>query len=295
MPNTGASGTETMLSAGGTTARFDGVRLQVVRGRTTWTLPVRALRSAEATPAGGLRIRISGPPGHAAGHGLGASVELRAPNARSAQAFLAQLTAALAATEPVADGHALVRVERRQPPRRELGPRARAVVRIARVVPVYGLVLFLLGLVSPLDAGTAAATLVAGGVLGLAGGVPLWRAARRVRSLWLLRRRGVGVVGEVTGYVRIWDKGGHLWVFSRMSFTTLDGQRMRDVPSVVTVWGFADRAYAGPVDLVYDPEHPARASRPLTVGFAFRTLLLAAVAALPAAGSVACVLPNLPF
>ncbi|MCE0445334.1 hypothetical protein LT493_10700 [Streptomyces tricolor] len=198
-------------------------------------------------------------------------MELRAPSARSAQAFLAQLTAALAATEPVADGHALVRVERRQPPRRELGPRARAVVRIARVVPVYGLVLFLLGLVSPWTPSTAAATLVAGGVLGLAGGVPLWRAARQVRSLWLLRRRGVGVVGEVTGYVRIWDKGGHLWVFSRMSFTTVDGQRMRDVPSVVTVWGFADRAYAGPVDLVYDPEHPARASRPLTVGFAFRT------------------------
>ncbi|GAA4325832.1 hypothetical protein GCM10023086_53130 [Streptomyces venetus] len=44
---------------------------------------------------------------------------------------------------------------------------------------------------------------------------------RRVRSLWLPGERGIGVVGRVTGYVHMWDKGGHLWVFSRMTFTTV--------------------------------------------------------------------------
>lgn len=284
-----------MLAAGGTTARFNGARLRIVRGRTIWTLPVRALRSAELTPTGAVRITISGASGQAAQHGLGLAVELQAPNARAAAAFLAQLTAALATTEPAADGHALVRVETQPQRQLQLGPRAQQAVRIAYVLPPYALLLFLLGLFSPLDRGTAAGTLTVGGVMGLVGGIPLWRVARRVLSLWLLRKRGVGVVGKVTGYVHIWDKGAHLWIFSRMTFTTLDGQRMRDIPSVVTVWGLSDQAYSGQVELSYDPEHPTRASRPLTVGFAFRTLLLASVAAIPATAFVICVLENLPF
>ncbi|MER5752599.1 hypothetical protein [Streptomyces sp. NPDC002088] len=295
MSNAISGGPETMLAAGGTTARFNGARLRIVRGRTIWSLPVRALRSAELTPAGAVRITISGAPGQAAQHGLGLAVELQAPNARAAAAFLEKVTAALARTEPAADGHALVRVETRPQRQLQLGPRARAVVRIAYVLPPYALLLFLLGLFSPLDRGTASGTLIVGGVMGLVGGIPLWRMFRRVRSLWLLRKRGIGVVGKVTGYVRIWDKGGHLWVFSRMTFTTIDGQRMRDIPSVVTVWGLSDQAYSGQVELSYDPEHPTRASRPLTVGFAFRTLLLASAATIPATGFVLCVLGNLPF
>lgn len=284
-----------MLAAGGTTARFNGARLRIVRGRTTWTVPVRAVRSAALTPAGAVRITISGAPDQAAQHGLGQAVELRAPNASAAAAFLEKMTAALARTRPAADGHALVRVETRPRRRLELGPRGQAVVRIARVVPPYALLLVLLGLLSPLDGGTAAASLIVGGVAGLIGGVPLWRVVRRVRSLWLLRRRGIGVVGEVTGYVHIWDKGAHVWVFSRMTFTTLDGQLMRDIPSVVTVWGFSDQAYSGQVELSYDPEHPTRASRPPTVGFALRTLLLASAATLPATVFVLSVLENLPL
>ncbi|MEU7281076.1 hypothetical protein AB0A69_20160 [Streptomyces sp. NPDC045431] len=78
---------ESVLASGGTTARFDGERLLVTRGRTTWTLPVRALASAERTVGGVLRVTISGPPG-AAGHGLGAAVELRAPTtARSRRSW----------------------------------------------------------------------------------------------------------------------------------------------------------------------------------------------------------------
>ncbi|GGL87889.1 hypothetical protein GCM10010129_34670 [Streptomyces fumigatiscleroticus] len=39
---------ETVLRAGGTTARFNGARLRIVRGRTAWTVPLlQALRSAD--------------------------------------------------------------------------------------------------------------------------------------------------------------------------------------------------------------------------------------------------------
>lgn len=149
MSNAISGGPETMLAAGGTTARFNGARLRIVRGRTIWTLPVRALRSAELTPTGAVRITISGASGQAAQHGLGLAVELQAPNARAAAAFLAQLTAALATTEPAADGHALVRVETQPQRQLQLGPRAQQAVRIAYVLPPYALLLFLLGLFSP--------------------------------------------------------------------------------------------------------------------------------------------------
>ncbi|MGW3498624.1 hypothetical protein [Streptomyces sp. NPDC001020] len=292
-PISGAS-PETVLTGGGTTARFNGSQLRIVRGRTTWTLPVRALASAELTTSGAVWIEINGTPNQAE-HGLGQAVELRAPNAHAAEAFLAQLTAALAATEPAADGHALVQVERKtkqSPWQGALGRRAKAIVFL---LAPYVLLLLLLGWVSPLDGAEAGVSLGVGGALGLAGGFTLWRVGRRAHSLWLLRKRGIGVVGKVTGYVKIWDKGVHYWQFSKMKFTTVDGQHMWDVPSVVTTWAFSKHADTGQsVELNYDPERPNRASRPLTIGFVLRTLLLAAVGAVPATGFATCILANLP-
>lgn len=61
---------------------------------------------------------------------------------------------------------------------------------------------------------------------------------RRVRNLRVLRSRGASVAGEVTGYVSIWSKGSPYWKFSLLTFTTLDGRKTHDVPSVVTI---ADR------------------------------------------------------
>ncbi|MGK5638330.1 hypothetical protein ACSNOK_08455 [Streptomyces sp. URMC 126] len=63
----------------------------------------------------------------------------------------------------------------------------------------------------------------------------------------------------------------------------------------MTAWGSSPAAYEGRVELVYDPEDPRRASRPLTVGFAFRTLLLAAVALVPTLVFLSCVRSNLPW
>ncbi|MFK4067033.1 hypothetical protein [Streptomyces sp. NPDC029674] len=81
---------ETVLASGGTTARFDGQRSQVVRGRGTW-----------------LDAAISGDSGYAR-HGLGRVVELPGANSRSTKASLGQLTTALATRTPAADGHALM-------------------------------------------------------------------------------------------------------------------------------------------------------------------------------------------
>lgn len=89
------------------------------------------------------------------------------------------------------------------------------------------------------------------------------------------------MVGRVTGSVHIWGRGGHYWVFSRMTFTTIDGRRMVDIPSVVTVWGLSDGAHKG--------------RRPPTIGFAFRTLALATAAAFPTWGFLQILLANLPL
>ncbi|MGK5638331.1 hypothetical protein ACSNOK_08460 [Streptomyces sp. URMC 126] len=82
-------GPEVVLTRGGTTASFDGARLRVGRDRTVWTLPLRALDSAAWTPDGAVRVGIHGDPGRH-DHGLGRAVVLRAPNRRSAEAFLAR-------------------------------------------------------------------------------------------------------------------------------------------------------------------------------------------------------------
>lgn len=148
-----SGGPERVLAAGDTRARCNGSRLLITRGRTTWTVPVRAVRSAELTPAGAVRVTISGAPGQTGTHGLGAAVDLPAPNTRAATAFLEQLTAALATTEPMADGHALVRVDTQERWQTQLGPRAQALVRMAYAVPPLALFLLLVGLFSPLDDG----------------------------------------------------------------------------------------------------------------------------------------------
>ncbi|MFF2504157.1 DUF3592 domain-containing protein [Streptomyces sp. NPDC058067] len=299
MPNHRASSgaPETVLVRGGTTARFDGSRLLIVRGRTTWTVPVEALAFAELAADNVVRIEIGGVAGDTPPpvQELGQSVELGATNARAAQAFHEQVSAAMARVRRAEDGRALVRMERESPGSFTLSPVGRRVAMVSCGIAVYALLLAALGAVGPLERGDAVASLILGGVAGLVGAGVLWRVGRRVRSLWLLRRRGIGVVGQVTGFVKIWAKGGHLWEFSRMRFRTVDKQYMQDVPSVVTIWAFKQGASSGrAVDLIYDPKKPSRASRPLTVGFAFRTLVFAVPGVLLVAYFSVSVWLNLP-
>jgi hypothetical protein len=99
MPSGGgqAGAPETVLAGGGGTARFDGARLRIVRGRTTWTVPVEVLAAAEVTPRGAVRIVLGGTREDAAraGHGLGTAVELPAPDVRAAEAFRRSVAVAL--------------------------------------------------------------------------------------------------------------------------------------------------------------------------------------------------------
>ncbi|MFE3071895.1 hypothetical protein [Streptomyces sp. NPDC059247] len=286
-----------VITGGGTTARFDGVSLTIERGDTVWTVPVEALAGTSLTGAA-VRVEIGGVPREDTGaaHGLGPAVELRAPNATAAGAFHGLLRAGIATARRAPDGAALVRRERRVP--QDLpdgGASQRVALVVAGLVP-YAMAFVLLGMASPeTDTALVWVSLSFSAVAGLVGGNVLWRVGRRARSLWLLRGRGIGVTGRVTGHVRIWSKGLHLWMFSRMAFRTVGGQEMTEVPSVVTVWGLGDASLPGRgVDLVYDPEHPSRASRPLTFGFAVRTLVLASMGGLVLSGAAYGVMFHLP-
>ncbi|MGX2993809.1 hypothetical protein JNUCC64_05845 [Streptomyces sp. JNUCC 64] len=270
---------ETVLVDGGTTARFDGRRLLVVRGRTSWHLPVRALRTAERTTDGTVRVEIAGLPGEAARHGLGTVFELRGPNHRATEAFLGQLRAAVIAHPTVPDGHALV--ERREAdPRGGPSPRTRRRLVIGSLVVAYYTALVVTGVLTlgAMYAGVALFLALLPGSAALAGAVGLWRTGRRLRSLLLLRRRGIGVVGRAFGRARL-TRGPVVWEFSLLTFTTLDGRRMTGVPSVVS----ARVPVPAPdtVVLSYDPERPTRASRPPTPGFLVRTLLIGVVSLSP--------------
>ncbi|MEV0646587.1 hypothetical protein AB0I28_15115 [Phytomonospora sp. NPDC050363] len=268
------------------TARFDGRRLRVTAGRTSWTVPVGAIASAEPTSDGTVRVVFSGRAAHST-HGLGDGVDLPAG---TADVFARVLRDVVATSTPAADGHALI--TRTEDPSWLTG-------RYGRLVTTWGL--FVLGglsvlLLQPLagsvrrDDAVGLVAVIA--LTGAAGGFLLWRVVRRVRSLLILRRRGVEALG-----VSVRDHAvggwGALFTFPVMDFRTVDGHLWRGVVSVASAWSF--RARRREVALVYDPLDPRRASRPFGPFFLLRTLVLAvpAVALLYAAGL--CVYTNLPL
>ncbi|MER6915038.1 hypothetical protein ABT354_25465 [Streptomyces sp. NPDC000594] len=274
----------TVLTRGGTTARFDGEHLTVARDRSTWTVPVRALDSADLSSDGTIRVTISGPT-DAATHGLGPLITLRGPNRSAVEAFFGPLGSAVARTPSAPDGHALIHHHvRPRTARTPMGPAWRRGLTITGLILLHHLLLTAIGLLTLDNPGLAVFAVILFGTPGLLGGLVLWRAGRRFRSLWLLRTRGISVVGTCTGHVFM-SKDPHRWVFSTMDFTTVDGRRMTHVPSVVSIRRLSNNPL-GPVDLSYDPEHPSRASRPLTTGFVIRTLILAAPGAALSSGYV---------
>jgi len=262
---------EIVLVSGRTSARFDGSRLLITRGRTSWTLPVKALSAAKLRARGTVVIAISGPAA-AARHGLGPAVALRAPNARAARAFASAVSRALPA-RPAEDGHALVEVH--TGPRRRYLPTPRRPSRTTVITSALGAYVLLLAAwarFGPPPAGSV----VVGGVLLPIGLFTLWRTALRLRSLWLLRVRGI----RVTGTALETDEQA-LWTFPPLRFTTVDGRRMKDIISVTsTLLCFTPLFYEDQdVEVVYDPEHPERAGLPVSFGFVLRTLFLIAAGA----------------
>ncbi|MFD3333302.1 hypothetical protein ACFWV1_11750 [Streptomyces sp. NPDC058700] len=282
---------ETVLSARGTRARFDGERLRIVRDGATWTVPVRAIASVEETGGGAVRVVLAGDP-TGARHGLGGSVALTGPNARAAGAFAGHLRTALGSVTPAADGHRLVSVVRPAPAGRGggLGESARRAVRTGSLLGAYALALAVVGAVGPRSAVTAVVSLVVGGVLGLFGGVILWRVGRRFHALLVLRRRGIGVVARIDGHVQIWSKGLSLWEFPYFSYTTVDGGKHTRVPSRVSLWAWGEVRRTA--EVLYDPEHPRRAAPPPTGGFLVRSAALGLAGLVPTSLFVLALLAN---
>ncbi|MFI1207627.1 hypothetical protein ACH4UV_08470 [Streptomyces sp. NPDC020802] len=258
---------EVVLAGGGTTARFDGQRLRIVRGTTTWTMPVRAVRAAESTPGGGVRIELSGDPGdgRAARHGLGAGVSIPSRNAHAARAFTEQLQRALSTTATAADGHALVLVHTRQ---RVPSPRVRRLAAIGAAVLAYAAVLGAVGWRGPEGAGIALAVT---GWMGPAGaGLLFFCWVRLIRDLVALRRRGITVSGRGEGTVR--GFGGNVFYFRRLGYRTVDGEEFTRVESRGSVG--VGTLGVGPVDVTYDPLDPRTATGPLSFHHVAVTLFL---------------------
>ncbi|WP_030547723.1 DUF3592 domain-containing protein [Streptomyces exfoliatus] len=285
---------ETVLSGRGTRARFDGTRLRIVRDGTTWTVPVQAIASVEESAGGAVRVVLAGDPSRAR-HGLGGSVALSGPNARAAGAFAGHVRTALGRVTPAADGHALVTVVRPEPAGAGggLGGTARRAVRVGAALAGYATLLAVIGVTGPRSTVTAAVSLSFGGLLGILGGVPLWRVGRRFHAMAVLRRRGIGVVARIDGRVKIWSKGASLWEFPCLSYTTVDGEKYARVPSRVSMWAWGE--VRPTVEILYDPEFPRRAGVPPTVGFALRSVVLGLLGLVPMFLFVLAVLANTPL
>ncbi|MFF3555484.1 hypothetical protein ACWD4V_16835 [Streptomyces tsukubensis] len=86
-------------------------------------------------------------------------------------------------------------------------------------------------------------------------GIPARSRPRRTRSLRRLRRHGITVGGRVTGYRAVRFDAQY---FPVLDFTTADGQELRGVVSLRTVW--EEERLPGFTLVVYDPEEPALAS-----------------------------------
>ncbi|GAB3209161.1 hypothetical protein GCM10027294_22440 [Marinactinospora endophytica] len=249
---------EIVVSGRGFTARFDGERLRLVRGRNTWTVPVRAMRLVTVDADTTVRIGLSGD-GRAARHGLGAEIVLSCRSANAAAAFAGSLQRALRARGTVADGHAPVEVETRE---RATDPRHRRRARVAGAVAVYVALLVALGAFSG-DPGTAWLVLGPISWTGPAGVGLVWFCwVWLVRDLVVLRRRGVTVAGHCDRVTRAF--GGNVLYTPVLSYRTVEGRSLSQVRSR----GFASASMwlegSGPVDVTYDPLDPARASIPLS-------------------------------
>ncbi|MFB7515363.1 DUF3592 domain-containing protein [Streptomyces sp. NPDC056144] len=169
----------------------------------------------------------------------------------------------------------------------EKGSRA---VLIGFLVCLYVGALAAVGATGPRTAAQAAVSLTVGGVLFAVGAVGLWRVARRFRNVRILRTRGIGVVAEVDGYLRIWSKGGHSRVFPYLTYTTADGRRFERVTSVVSAgW---DIRVATTTEILHDSADPRRAGVPPTAGFTVRSLVLGLSCLPPPALGLFAVLMN---
>lgn len=230
-----------VLKGRGGVMRLEGGEVRVVRGRTTWRIPLRAVGAVESDDLTSVRLRISG---DTSGDGFRVS----SGNRNAVSAFALGLRQALEGITPVEDGAALVTTG--LTPRAPFAPTPRA----ARVgIGAGGYLLLLILLFTVVDAPdqlrwlTATAFLLPGGA-GLL--VVAWKFF--LRDPWILRRRGVTVPGEIVRY-RTSSKQQAMNPVLR--FTTAGGVTVTHESSVTVLM----RSRNLEVDVTYDPQEPSRA------------------------------------
>ena len=261
-----------VLAASGTTTSFVGDSIRIVRGGRVWTVPLLALRSVDFAPTGEVRLHIGGEP-RTAKHGLGPTVLLPTPNRRVALVFVAEVRAFLATHDAVPDGQALIRVENRRG-RPRMDSNTAMVVKLIAALAVYLPLLTIVAWLPRENSDDVLRTVLLGGWAGGFGAYALWRVVMwRIRSMLILRGRGIGVTGEIGGTTRF-GSGAHIWMFPRLDFTTVDGRTMRGVTSVASANDWSARNGLGErITVVYDPENPELASGPFTIGYLLRTVV----------------------
>ncbi|MEV0522380.1 DUF3592 domain-containing protein [Streptomyces sp. NPDC050439] len=230
-----------VLKGRGGAMRLESGEVRVVRGRTTWRIPLRAVGAVESDGATSVWLRISG---DTSGDGFRVS----SGNRNAVGAFAEGLRQAMQGITPVADGTALVTTG--PTPRTPLSLSTRA----ARVtMGVCGYLLLLVLLFTVVQAPDQVKWLAPTAFL-LPGGAGLLALAWKVflRDPWILRRRGVTVPGEIIDY-RTSTKQQAMNPVLR--FTTTGGVTVTHESSVTVLMRRRDPA----VDVTYDPDDPSRA------------------------------------
>ncbi|WP_150245352.1 DUF3592 domain-containing protein [Streptomyces albofaciens] len=236
---------EVVLRGRGIDFRLEAYVVRVVRGRTTWTVPLAAIDRVEYT---GRRVLLE-LSGDATQDG---AFTLITRNATAADAFVRRLRTAL--TRLPAPGQGPTHVVRETVGRRI--PRLSNLPTGAKIA--LGVVPYLAFFSVAGDKGAEA------GIGDLVGFIMLYGPAgwlmlyfgwtEVVRDALILRRRGITVPGRIRDYT--WRSAGEdsgEW-HPVYEFRTLEGQRM----VVTQTAGHGRKGERGPVDVTYDPLSPTR-------------------------------------
>ncbi|GAU69461.1 hypothetical protein SSP35_12_01090 [Streptomyces sp. NBRC 110611] len=236
-----------VLRGRGVVFRLEAYWVRVVRGRTTWTVPLAAI-SDVGYAEGRVRLEL------AAG-GEGDSVTLTTRNTTAADAFVRRLRDAVSRVPTAENGPAMVIAEHRERPRLRLPGRPLVWLACLAVVPYFWYFGTAIKLVGGDD--SAAGALLGVSMLYCPWGVVLlvkgWRDV--VRDALILWRRGITVPGRVRAYK--WSSTGsdgsgeYRPVYE---FRTLEGHKRRVTQSVA----HTHKGEEGPVDVTYDPLSPTR-------------------------------------
>ncbi|MEU7186663.1 DUF3592 domain-containing protein [Streptomyces sp. NPDC045369] len=253
---------EVVLRGRGVVFRLEAYAVRVVRGRTTWTVPLAAIDRV-AYAGGRVLLELSGDEAVQDG-----AFTLITRNATAADAFVRQVRTALA--RPPASGQSPSRVVREDAGRRRWRlPRLSAGTKIG-----LGVVPYLAFAAVAVEEGAKAGV---GGLVGFtmaygpAGWLMLYFGwTEVVRDALILRRRGITVAGRIRDYKwrRIGEDSGE-W-HPVYEFQTLEGQRL----VVTQTAGHAHKGGSGPVDVTYDPLAPTRVRGLRDKGLTVRGIVL---------------------